>query len=75
VWAWLTENEKLKQWFLELRIGSLQEGGKILFDMSNGTFEEMEILKLIHESDYNAYNLHPAGYSYLYFIGCKFLFS
>jgi uncharacterized protein YndB with AHSA1/START domain len=42
VWAWLTENEKLKQWFLELRIDSLQEGGKILFDMSNGTFEEME---------------------------------
>lgn len=50
VWAWLTENEKLKQWFLELRIDSLQEGGKILFDMSNDTFEEMEILKLIHES-------------------------
>ncbi|NHN31684.1 SRPBCC family protein [Paenibacillus agricola] len=46
VWAWLTENEKLAQWFSELRIEELREGGKIKFDMQNGTFEEMEIIEL-----------------------------
>jgi uncharacterized protein YndB with AHSA1/START domain len=46
VWAWLTENEKLAQWFPELRVDELREGGVIQFDMGNGTFEEMEITSL-----------------------------
>ena len=50
VWSWLTENEKLKQWFAELSIEELRKGGRILFDMSDGTFEEMEILELVDQS-------------------------
>lgn len=46
VWAMLTENEKLKQWFSELSVNGLREGGIIKFDMQDGTFEEMEILEL-----------------------------
>lgn len=45
VWSWLTENDKLKQWFSELRMEELKKGGKVLFDMQDGTFEEMEILE------------------------------
>jgi uncharacterized protein YndB with AHSA1/START domain len=50
VWSWLTENEKLKQWFAELSIEELRKGGRILFDMSDGTFEEMEILEMMEQS-------------------------
>ncbi|MBS4210043.1 SRPBCC family protein [Bacillus sp. FJAT-50079] len=46
VWAMLTDNEKLKQWFAELRVEELRKGGFILFDMQNGTFIKMEILEL-----------------------------
>lgn len=46
VWAMLTENEKLKEWFSELSVDDLREGGVIKFDMQNGTFEEMKILEL-----------------------------
>ncbi|MNH93924.1 hypothetical protein D3C73_465340 [compost metagenome] len=46
VWSWLTENDKLVQWFSELRVEELREGGVIKFDMQNGTFEEMEITEL-----------------------------
>ncbi len=46
VWSWLTENEKLTQWFSELHVDDLRQGGTIKFDMQNGTFEEMEILEL-----------------------------
>ncbi|MGG6311430.1 SRPBCC family protein [Paenibacillus macerans] len=46
VWASLTENDKLKKWFPELRIDDLREGGFVKFDMQDGTFEEMEILEL-----------------------------
>lgn len=46
VWAMLTENEKLAKWFSELRVEELREGGKIKFDMQDGTFEEMDILEL-----------------------------
>lgn len=44
VWAMLTENDKLSQWFSELQVVDLQKGGMIKFDMQDGTFEEMEIL-------------------------------
>ncbi|MGM1044548.1 MAG: SRPBCC family protein [Bacillota bacterium] len=50
VWAMLTENEKLKQWFPELRVEDLRKGGVIKFDMQDGTFEEMEIMELNHLS-------------------------
>lgn len=44
VWSWLTENDKLQQWFSSLQIEELKQGGRIRFDMQDGTFEEMEIL-------------------------------
>ena len=46
VWSFLTENDKLKRWFSELRVDDLREGGVIKFDMQDGTFEEMKILEL-----------------------------
>lgn len=44
VWAMLTDNTKLKQWFDELEIVDLRKGGLIQFDMQDGTFEDMKIL-------------------------------
>ncbi|WP_203246405.1 SRPBCC family protein [Sporosarcina beigongshangi] len=44
VWAMLTDNAKLDKWFEELRVGELREGGFMKFDMSEGKFEELEIL-------------------------------
>lgn len=46
VWSWLTENEKLAQWFNELRVGELCEGGFMKFEMPDGTFEDLEITEL-----------------------------
>ncbi|MGO4695947.1 SRPBCC family protein [Paenibacillus sp. 2TAB26] len=46
VWSMLTDNEKLAQWFPELRVADLREGGLIQFDMQNGHFEEMAIIEL-----------------------------
>ncbi|OLS41716.1 SRPBCC family protein [Bacillus sp. MRMR6] len=46
VWAYLTENDKLGQWFTELRMGELREGGVITFDMGDGTFDHLTILEL-----------------------------
>lgn len=46
VWRMLTENQYLQKWFSELAVESLEEGGKILFDMQDGTFEEMTITSL-----------------------------
>ncbi|GIO34655.1 MULTISPECIES: SRPBCC family protein [Paenibacillus] len=46
VWTALTDNDKLKQWFSELRVEDLREGGTISFDMQNGTYEYFEILEL-----------------------------
>ena len=43
VWAMLTENDKLQSWFSELKVDGLHKGGRILFDMGDGTFEEMTI--------------------------------
>lgn len=44
VWAWLTEDEKLKQWFPELSVDGLKLGGVYKFDMQDGTFENLEIV-------------------------------
>ncbi|MFD0617052.1 SRPBCC family protein [Paenibacillus sp. GCM10027629] len=68
VWAYLTDNEKLQQWFSELRVEALREGGRILFDMQNGTFEEMTITSFEHNAvlaftwgeDAVSFELHPA---------------
>jgi uncharacterized protein YndB with AHSA1/START domain len=46
VWSMLTENDRLAQWFPELRVDDLREGGVIKFDMQDGTFETMNILEL-----------------------------
>ncbi|MBQ4899804.1 SRPBCC family protein [Paenibacillus sp. Marseille-P2973] len=46
VWSFLTENDKLKQWFPELSVDELVEGGAIKFDMGNGSFEEMTLLEV-----------------------------
>ncbi|WP_036720104.1 SRPBCC family protein [Paenibacillus harenae] len=46
VWAMLTENDRLAEWFPELRVRDLRTGGIIAFDMQDGTFEEMEIVDL-----------------------------
>lgn len=46
IWSFLTDNEKLKQWFPELHIDDLREGGIIKFDMQDGTYEEMDITEL-----------------------------
>lgn len=43
VWAWITENEKLSQWFPELRMGELRKGGFMQFDMGNNSLEKLEI--------------------------------
>ncbi|WP_314591795.1 SRPBCC family protein [Paenibacillus terrigena] len=68
VWAYLTDNEKLQKWFSELRVEALREGGRILFDMQNGTFEEMTITSYEHNAvlaftwgeDAVRFELHPA---------------
>ncbi len=46
VWAMLTVNEKLADWFSELRVQDLREGGTLTFDMGDGTFEEMKITEV-----------------------------
>jgi uncharacterized protein YndB with AHSA1/START domain len=46
VWGYLTENDKLIQWFTELHIEELREGGVISFDMGDGTFDHLTILEL-----------------------------
>ncbi len=44
VWAYLTDNDKLQVWFSELRVEELGQGGRLTFDMGDGTFETMSIL-------------------------------
>lgn len=46
VWSWLTENDKLVQWFPELEVEELREGGIIKFNMPDGTFIPINILEL-----------------------------
>ncbi|MNN45284.1 hypothetical protein D3C81_1596100 [compost metagenome] len=46
VWPFLTGNEKLQQWFPELSVDELVEGGVIRFNMGDGSFEEMTIIEL-----------------------------
>ena len=46
VWTMLTDNNHLVKWFSELKIQELTEGGKLLFDMGNGFYEEMTITEV-----------------------------
>ncbi|GAA4855366.1 SRPBCC family protein [Paenibacillus vulneris] len=46
VWAYLTENEKLNQWFPELEVEELRQGGLIRFNMPDGTQLDMMILDM-----------------------------
>lgn len=46
VWMIITDNDYLKKWFKELSVEELVKGGKIKFDMGDGTFEEMTITDL-----------------------------
>lgn len=46
VWAMLTDNEQLAQWFPELRVEDLRVGGAFKFDIGGGNEEKMEILAL-----------------------------
>ncbi|MDQ6595859.1 SRPBCC family protein [Bacillus salipaludis] len=46
VWAWLTENDKLSNWFSELEVEELREGGAIIFHMPDGTSDKLTITEL-----------------------------
>ena len=46
VWAWLTENDKLSNWFSELQVEELREGGAIIFQMPDGTSDKLTITEL-----------------------------
>src|SRR5690606_20231467 len=43
VWSMLTDNEKLAQWFDELRIAESGKGGRLIFDMGDGITEDLAI--------------------------------
>lgn len=77
VWAMLTDNDLLKKWFQELRVGDLREGGFMKFDMSDKVYEELEITELktlsVLEFDWFGdevrFELHVAEY------GCLLIFK
>ncbi|WP_341538182.1 SRPBCC domain-containing protein [Paenibacillus xerothermodurans] len=50
IWAVLTENEKLAEWFTELQIEELREGGMIKFQPHDDTFGPLEIIELKAQS-------------------------
>ncbi|CAH1193134.1 hypothetical protein PAECIP111892_01151 [Paenibacillus auburnensis] len=43
VWAYLTDNDLLPEWFSELRVKELRTGGSMVFDMQDGNLIEMRI--------------------------------
>ncbi|MGE7825943.1 SRPBCC family protein [Paenibacillus sp. NPDC093718] len=67
VWSYLTDNDKLTQWFSELKVEDLCQGGRITFDLQDGTFEEFEItdyrelsvLEYTWGEDRVRFELHP----------------
>lgn len=42
----VTDNDYIKKWFSELSIEELVKGGRVIFDMGNGFFEEMTITEV-----------------------------
>ncbi|OZU89145.1 activator of Hsp90 ATPase 1 family protein [Virgibacillus indicus] len=77
VWSYLTNNDKLQQWFPELEIQKLEKGSEILFDMKDGNYEKMEILEVEPKSilaftwDKNSVQFELAANSF----GCKLVFK
>jgi hypothetical protein len=73
VWSWLTENEKLIQWFPELQIGEFRDGGFMEFNMPNGTAEKLPITEIktnsVFEFDWWGYSIRFELYPV--FEGCK----
>ncbi|MCD1258387.1 SRPBCC family protein [Paenibacillus athensensis] len=75
VWAALTDNEQLGKWFPELSVEDLRTGGRIRFDMRDGTFVDMNILdckplkalEYTWGSDTVRFELYPDG------AGCRLL--
>lgn len=47
VWAYLTENNMLQQWFPELEIQELKRDGEILFNLGDGEYERMQITEVV----------------------------
>lgn len=43
VWSMLTENDKLQQWFSELKVEDPKKGGSIIFEPDDGMMERMAI--------------------------------
>ena len=43
VWSMLTKNDKLRQWFSELKVEELGKGGRIVFDTGDGAVNRMGI--------------------------------
>lgn len=77
VWAYLTENNKLQQWFPELEIQDLKVDGEIWFDLQNGDFEKMTILQVVPKKilaftwDKNTVRFELAATDY----GCQLFFK
>ncbi|WP_028547500.1 SRPBCC family protein [Paenibacillus sp. UNC451MF] len=46
VWAYLTENPKLEQWFTELEVKDLRKDGLIKFNMPDGSHLDITIIDL-----------------------------
>lgn len=77
VWAMLTDNDLLKKWFQELRVGELREGGFMKFDIADVLHEKLEITELktlsVLEFDWFGdevrFELHVAEY------GCLLIFK
>ncbi|MGO4498310.1 SRPBCC family protein [Paenibacillus sp. 2RAB27] len=78
VWSWLTENDKLTQWFPELEVGELREGGMIKFNMPDGTvipmdilgFSQDQVLAFTWDKDRVRFELHAESDD-----GCHLVFS
>ncbi|WP_077619540.1 SRPBCC family protein [Bacillus sinesaloumensis] len=77
VWAMLTDNDKLSTWFQELKVDDLRKGGRLLFDMGDGNFEEMiitdfsshSVLEYTWGDDHVRFELSPET------AGCKLLLN
>lgn len=74
VWSMLTDNDKLPQWFPELRVEDLRHGGNIKFNMPDGSqidmsitdFRKLSILEYTWGEDLVRFELFPeAGGTHL----------
>lgn len=51
VWSAITENDKLAEWFPELSVVNLSEGGTMKFDFPDGNSDELHITELKTDSE------------------------